>query len=280
MAAPAANATSRKRNAKGSALRMVAPEPARSTGTIVLLPAGAPEAVPVATDEPYALAAMEATKKPAASTPSKPATPAKPAATKSAAGKGKPETKDPPKQAMTKNKMGAEKTTEPPYEGNVQSGESSGKSKSTHIVGDPDIAYAFEILVGEMRYGMFTEIAGLSWKAEPVPVREGGNNWYGMNMRGPGKFEPLTMKRGWFACSGEFYDMLKDALTGSAPRNNAKRPDITIQVLNRKQATIGTYNLKNCMLVEYTGPSFNSMSSQVGFEQMRFAYDYYTYSAA
>jgi phage tail-like protein len=154
------------------------------------------------------------------------------------------------------------------------------ESHSTYETGSPDVAYAFVIQIDSTKYGMFSEIGGISWKAEPIPIRSGGNNEYSYNLRGPGKFEPLTLKRGWFASSGEFYNLLRLGLQGVAvPAGAAGRFKLTINCLDRKYQTIGHYDFFNCFFVEYTGPGFNSMSGQVGFEQIRVAYDYFTYTA-
>ncbi|MBM4342489.1 MAG: phage tail protein [Deltaproteobacteria bacterium] len=161
-------------------------------------------------------------------------------------------------------------------------GSGSANSASTGEVGSPDVAYAFTIDIEGTEYGMFSEIGGISWKAEPIPVRSGGNNEYSLNMRGPGKFEPLTLKRGWFASNSEFFQLLKQGLGGSIPptAKAAGRFALTIHCMDRKYKRIGSYNFSNCFFVEYTGPGFNSMSGQVGFEQIRVAYDYFTYIAS
>ncbi len=155
------------------------------------------------------------------------------------------------------------------------------KSGSTPRKGDPDLAYAFKVMIDKDVYGMFTEVGGLSWKAEAIPIRSGGNNEHGYHMRGPGKFEPLTLKRGWFAANGEFFDMLKNSLSGTSlpGGTGGKRLNITISVLNRKYEAIGEYQLKNAFIVEYSGLQLNSMGSQVGFEQIRMAYDYFEYKS-
>lgn len=238
--------------------RMVAPEAARSTGTLVLLPAGAPEVVETAADPHVALAAMS----------DKPKAPTKNSA-KSVAVKAAP-----PKH------KGGEHDAADNYKGQDPKGMGGAKSHSTGRTGDPDVAYAFSVKIGNVAYAMFSEISGLSWKAEPVPIRSGGNNEYGLNMRGPGKFEPLTLKRGWFASTGEFFDMLKESLTGDAPRGAAHtgRVNITVTVLDRKYQEIGHYDFTNAFIIEYSGPALNSMSGQIGFEQIRMAYDYFTYA--
>ncbi|MFZ4579165.1 MAG: phage tail protein [Myxococcota bacterium] len=263
MAATAA----RKRTAK-----MVAPEATRATGRMQVLPAGSPEVVSVSVDEHVAVAAM-VDKKTSGSTP-----------TKGKTTSGSPSPKQDPKKgaSVTLNDTGMTNTSKAKvdgYAGQSPAGMGGSASGSTGRDGDPDVAYAFEVKIGSISYGMFSEISGLSWKAEPVAIRSGGNNEHGLNMRGPGKFEPLVMKRGWFASSGEFFDMLLESLSGSDPRGSTQtgRVNITISVLNRKYSEIGSYQLKNAFIIEYTGPTLNSMSGQVGFEQIRMAYDNFIY---
>lgn len=154
-----------------------------------------------------------------------------------------------------------------------------GKSKHTGLAtkreGDPDIAYAFDIQIGGVNYGMFTEVSGLSWKAEVQPMPEGGNNAFVRGLIKPGKFEILTLKRGWFAATGEFIDLLRGVLQ---PSGKITRKNVTITVLSRDYKEIGRYDLANAAIIEYEGPALNSMSGQVGFEQIRMTYDSFTYA--
>ena len=159
-----------------------------------------------------------------------------------------------------------------------------GKSQtggSSDRPGDPDLAYAFKLIINNVTYATFSEVGGMSWKAEAIPVRSGGNNEHGYHMRGPGKFEPLTLKRGQFAANGEFFDMMKSSLSGSNKGKGlgADRVNITITLMNRKYQPIGAYEFFNAFITEYSGLALNAMSSQVGFEQIRLAYDYFVYKA-
>ncbi len=146
---------------------------------------------------------------------------------------------------------------------------------ATKRQGDPDIAYAFDIQIGGVSYGMFTEVSGLSWKAEVQPMPEGGNNAFVRGLIKPGKFELLTLKRGWFAATGEFIDLLRGVLD---PVGMITRKNVTITVLSRNYEEIGRYDLSHAAVVEYEGPALNSMSGQVGFEQIRMVYDSFTYT--
>ncbi len=146
---------------------------------------------------------------------------------------------------------------------------------ATKRQGDPDIAYAFDIQIGGVSYGMFTEVSGLSWKAEVQPMPEGGNNAFVRGLIKPGKFELLTLKRGWFAATGEFIDLLRGVLD---PVGTIIRKNVTITVLSRNYEEIGRYDLSYAAVVEYEGPALNSMSGQVGFEQIRMVYDSFTYT--
>lgn len=241
----------RKRTAK-----MVGPDAPRAQGSLQVLQAGAPEVVVPGDDEHLSVPAMAMKVK------------AKAKASVSASAK----------VSVGKNgiKASAKVSVKASASLSIEAGGGGAVSHSTPRSGDPDVAYAFTVTIGSINYAMFSELSGLSWKAEPVPIREGGNNEYSLNMVGPGKFEPLVLKRGWFASTGEFYDMLKGALTGS----KTERVNMTIAVLDRQYQKIGEYTFTRAFIIEYSGPSLNSMSGQVGFEQIRMAYDKFTYKPA
>ena len=276
------NTTSAKPHAVGAKLALVAPvPPTQAKGALFKLPAVAPAVVVPSDDALLAIAAMDAPKskpapkgpgKPAPKKPTKPTKPSPTSATKPATTPGKAPVKPKPKPvpSMTPGKHDPVKLK----------GSGSANSASTGEVGSPDVAYAFTIVINSVTYGMFSEIGGISWKAEPIPVRSGGNNEYSHNMRGPGKFEPLTIKRGWFASNSEFFTYLKQGLNGDAVPSAAAagRFHLTISVLNRKYEEIGHYDFYKAFFVEYSGPALNSMAGQVGFEQIRVAYDYFTYA--
>jgi phage tail-like protein len=227
---------------------MVAAEAPQSGGALVLLPAGAPDLVTVRDEEHTAVPAL--TVKASAKVSAKASFSAGPGGVKVSA------------------KVSAKASVSVATGSHKQH-----PSSSSPMPNDPDVAYAFRVNVNNTTYGMFSEISGLSWKAEPIPISEGGNNEYVTTMVGRGKFEPLVMKRGWFASSGEFMAMLMSSLTGGS----TKREAVTIAVLNRKYDVIGEYNFERAYIVEYSGPSLNSMSGQIGFEQIRMSYDKFTY---
>ncbi len=223
--------------------RLVAAEVPSSYGSLSVLAAGAPEVVAVAEQDHLAAAAL-----------------AMKIAVKAS--------------VSVKIKIGG-KGGKSSKGGGMQSEVAGATSHSTGRNGDPDVAYAFQVIIGSVTYATFSEISGLSWKAEPVQIRQGGNNAYSENLAGPGKFDPLVLKRGWFASTGEFYDMLRNALTGA----KLERVNLTIACLDREYKVIGEYQFSRAFIIEYTGPSLNAMSGQVGFEQIRMAYDKFTYTS-
>ncbi len=276
---PAPSSTLPAQNQRSASRATVAATASQSKGSLFVLPAALPEIASDADagDDIVGIAAMDAPKSKAKG-PAKPSKPVKPTPGK------KPAASTAPKSNTTVGKPPAKPKPKPvpnmapgKHDPVALKGSGSANSASTGEVGSPDVAYAFTIDIEGTEYGMFSEIGGISWKAEPIPVRSGGNNEYSLNMRGPGKFEPLTLKRGWFASNSEFFQLLKAGLQGSnAPTATAAgRFSLTIHCLDRKYKRIGAYNFKNCFFVEYTGPGFNSMSGQVGFEQIRVAYDYF-----
>lgn len=252
MAATTTGSAAVKTRRKAS--KLIAAEPSRTTGTLHELVAVAPSLRPFDDTAPTAAAMM--------------------AGLGGIKGKATVVAKAGPVTAKVEISVG---DSGGPLGGSLGGGAKGGSSPRD---GDPDVSYAFKVMINNVTYAMFSEIGGLSWKAEAIPVRSGGNNEHGYNMRGPGKFEPLTLKRGWFASNGEFYDMMKSSLSGSSKGSGAgaSRSNITITVLNRKYQPIGEYQVFNAFITEYSGLSLNAMSSQVAFEQIRMVYDYFVYN--
>jgi hypothetical protein len=179
--------------------KLIAAESARTAGSLHRLPAAAPVSVVSSDAEPTSAAAMVA-KLSASATVSK-STPA--------------------------GKVTATASISVELGGGKGGASSSGaKGGSSPREGDPDVAYAFKLMIDSVAYATFSEISGLSWKAEAIPVRSGGNNEYSQYMRGPGKFEPLTMKRGFFAANGEFYQGLGARRGPREPHDHRAQPQV------------------------------------------------------
>ena len=232
-------------NTRRKASKLIAAETPRTTGSLHVLPATAPVAFEIDESEPTSAAAFP-----------------------SFGGESK---------GIDGMAYGGLKGSPGGSGGGGGGGKAAGSDSTRQ--GDPDVAYSFQIKIGEKPYGEFAEVGGLSWKAEAIPVRSGGNNEWSHNLRGPGKFEPLTLKRGWFASKGEFYDMMRDSLSGTTGASAGKRQNVTIVVLNRAYQPIAEYQVSNAFITEYSGLSLNAMSSAVGFEQIRMSYDYFVYKA-
>jgi phage tail-like protein len=251
------------------AARMVAAAPPQHQGTAQWLPAAG--ATPVALPRGIgALHAMAELKAPPKVQP------------KAATTKPAPKPTVPPAPSNPASAALPSKVPTPSGEPDVfvpypAGGMGSQKSASTGLEGDPDVAYAFTININNVDYGMFSEVAGISWKAEPIPVRVGGNNEYTLNMRGAGKFEPLTLKRGWFAASGEFFDLLKDGLAGSVARPNKVASNSLSAASIARTSRSAAIRFLTPLSLNTADRRLNSMSGQVGFEQLRFAYDYFEY---
>ena len=237
-------------NTRRKATKLIAAETPRTTGSLHVLPATAPVAFDMDDSEPTSAAAFGGFAATVSGSASAGGATVSASATISLGGSGG---------------------------GGGGGGKATGADSTRQ--GDPDVAYSFQIKIGEKQYGEFAEVGGLSWKAEAIPVRSGGNNEWSHNLRGPGKFEPLTLKRGWFASKGEFYDMMRDSLAGTAAAPAGKRQNVTIVVLNRAYQPIAEYQVSNAFITEYSGLSLNAMSSAVGFEQIRMSYDYFVYKA-
>ncbi|HOI11607.1 MAG TPA: phage tail protein [Myxococcota bacterium] len=154
--------------------------------------------------------------------------------------------------------------------------ESNGEKASSRT--DPDVPFSFIVEIGGVQYGQFREIQGLEWRADPVQFYEGGNYRHKVTLVGQGSFTPLTLKKGFFASTGEFYDWMNDVMDSGGEK--VKRVTIGIIVRNEAREEIGRFDVYGAILTRYAGPSFNAMDSAIAVEEIEIAYDYFEYKPA
>lgn len=140
---------------------------------------------------------------------------------------------------------------------------------------DPDVTYTFYVEIDGIRCVKFTEARGLEWKAETVSFYEGGNPAYKVNLVGPGSFTPLTLKKGFFAASSEFFKWFQAIMDGG--RTPVNRVTVSLVILDRAGEEVGRYNFFRAFMSKYVGPGFNATENAIAFEEAEITYDYFTY---
>ena len=58
------------------------------------------------------------------------------------------------------------------------------------------------------------------------------------------------------------------------------RRNLSIIIFNQDMTEVGKFNVKNAMIVKYSGPAYNSTNSEVTFETVEMVYDYFEYEPA
>ena len=151
---------------------------------------------------------------------------------------------------------------------------SGGKDSRT----DPDIPFSFFVEIDGIQCAKFREAQGLEWRADPVQFYEGGNHRHKVSLVGQGVFSPLTLKKGFFAASSEFFDWMNAIMNSGG--DSVKRATISIVVQDAAGNEVGRYNVYGAFMNRYTGPAFNAMDSAIAFEEIEIVYDYFEYAPA
>ncbi|MBL6975869.1 MAG: phage tail protein [Deltaproteobacteria bacterium] len=152
--------------------------------------------------------------------------------------------------------------------GSGQGGPSSGRR-------DPDSAFSFFVEIDGIQTAKFAEARGLEWKADTVSFFEGGNPRHKVNLVGPGNFTPLTLKKGFFATSGEFFNWMKAIMNPN--RQPMERSTVSVVACSDAGDEIGRYNLYGAFMTKYSGPGFNAGEAAIGFEEIEITYDYFDF---
>jgi len=149
----------------------------------------------------------------------------------------------------------------------------TGNASSGRI--DPDAAFSFFVEIDGIQTAKFAEARGLEWKAETVSFYEGGNPRHKVNLVGPGTFSALTLKKGFFAASGEFFNWMKAIMNPN--KKPMQRSTVSVVACSDDGNEIARYNLYGAFMSKYSGPGFNANENSIGFEEIEVTYDYFDF---
>lgn len=143
---------------------------------------------------------------------------------------------------------------------------------------DPLTSFSFSIEIDGICHGRFSEARGLQWRSETLSFAEGGNLTGPVILPGPGKFTPLTLKRGFIAASRELVSWMKSS---SRPtREPQARTSISIIINDDKGEETGRFNLFGAFLSAYSGPVLDSNSSRFLFEEIEIIYESFDFCSS
>lgn len=146
---------------------------------------------------------------------------------------------------------------------------------------DPDVQFCYMVELDGLTLGMFSEASGVKWSMDPEAIKEGGNNAHEVHLLGRAKFDPLVLKRGFVAKDNMLFGMMKNTFDPNTP---VLRKQVHIVCLKRGSNTgvggllgtneIGRITFYDCFVQEWSGPSFNTKTSDVAVESITFKYSY------
>lgn len=127
--------------------------------------------------------------------------------------------------------------------------------------------FRFQVEIGDLDAGGFSEVTGFDATFDVVEYREGDYEITPMKMPGLMKYGNITLKQGT-ANNTVLYDWLNSTLEG-----NIDLKTITITLLDEAGETAAQWQVINAWPVKYTAPDFNATSSEVAYESIEFAHE-------
>lgn len=135
------------------------------------------------------------------------------------------------------------------------------------MVKRPYRSFNFNVEVGGLIVGGFSEVSGLQVETEVKEYREGGRNDYMIKRAGPTRYaQNLTLKHGivgdnmlwdWFLINREVVTL---------------RLVISVILMDTTGSEVTRYNFKDAYPVRWVGPDFNAMRSEVAIEALELAH--------
>ena len=127
--------------------------------------------------------------------------------------------------------------------------------------------FRFQVEIGDLEAGGFSEVTGFDATFDVVEYREGDYEITPMKMPGLMKYGNITLKQG-VADNTVLYDWLMSTLNGEIDLKT-----IIISLLDESGQVGPQWQVINAWPVKYTAPDFNATSSEVAFESIEFAHE-------
>lgn len=132
----------------------------------------------------------------------------------------------------------------------------------------PSLVFHFEVQWGGTSIS-FTEVSGLTQEAQAVEYRTGDSPDYSMvKMPGIRKYNNITLKRGINKGDNDFFKWLN-----TIKQSDVERRDITINLLNEKNAPVMTWQAHNAFPVKVEGPGLKASGNEVAIESIELAHE-------
>lgn len=133
---------------------------------------------------------------------------------------------------------------------------------------DPVPSYAFHVEIDGIVEASFIQCSGLSVTREVVTFKEGGLNDEVHHLPGPLTFGKVSLQSG-IAYSDALWQWFD---VGHQHGGVRFRNVAILQVVPYTQNVVRRYDLKDCMVTQWTGPSLNTSSNEAAIETIEMAF--------
>ena len=129
---------------------------------------------------------------------------------------------------------------------------------------DPYASFNFIVDIQGMRAG-FSEVGGLSTETTIIEYREGNEETRARKLPGQGKFNNITLKRG-YTNSKELYEWRKKVIEGKTQRLPG-----TITLLDESRKPALVWKFFEAWPCKWAGPAMNAKNNDIAIEEMDLA---------
>ena len=139
---------------------------------------------------------------------------------------------------------------------------------------DPLVGFHFQLDLGGVVAGYFTEISGLGSENEVIEHKVVNDKGLEVVMKIPGrlKWEDITLKRG-ITSTMDAWDWRKEVEDGDVDR---ARRDGSIVMYDQQLNEVARWNFERAWPVKISGPQPKSDSNEIGIEEMVLTHEYIT----
>lgn len=136
---------------------------------------------------------------------------------------------------------------------------------------NPYSAFNFLVEIGGQPVAAFQEVKGLDSENKVIEYRDGSDKMNTVRkLPGIESYPNLTLNRG-ITGSTYLWDWRKEVRDGGTAFPPTR--DVTVQLLDEKQAPVFKWKLRNAWCCKLSGPNLNGKNNEIAIETMELAYD-------
>lgn len=131
----------------------------------------------------------------------------------------------------------------------------------------PLAAFRFQVEIGGLTAGGFSDVSGLQVETETFDYREGGENGFIHKLAGPARYSSnLVLKRG-IADTTLLWDWLQQVTKGTVTRKQC-----AVHLMDEDGNRAVSWNFRDAYPVKWSGPELRGDSNSVAVESIELAH--------